>query len=149
MTRVVVLDSTPLGLLCGPPARPDVATARQWRDALVMAGHRLVIPEVIDYEVRRELLRANKTASVGRLTALRAQLEYLPLGTAAMERAAELWADARRRGLPTAPDPSLDIDVILAAQAESLAVPNTVIATSNVAHLVRFHPAEFWSSITP
>ena len=147
--RVVVLDSTPLSLLCGPPRRADVVTCRQWCDALVLAGNRVVIPEVIDYEVRRELLRAKKDASAGRLTALRGFLEYLPLNTPTMERAARVWADARQRGRPTAPDPALDVDMILVAQAESLMAPNTVIATSIVAHIAPFHPAEFWSAITP
>ena len=43
------------------------------------------------------------------------------------------------------------IDVILAAQAPALAVPTTeiVVATSNVAHLSRFVPADLWTNIMP
>jgi hypothetical protein len=65
-----------------------------------------------------------------------------------MRRAAEQWAQARRAGQPTSPDPSLDADVILGAQAMSLHAP-VVIATGNPAHLARYMPAELWSSITP
>lgn len=147
--RVIVLDSTPLGLLCGPPTKKDVIAARRWRDRLVVAGHRLVIPEIIDYEVRRELLRAQKHASAARLTALRGQLEYLPLATAMMERAAEVWSDARQKGRPTAGDNTIDVDMILVAQAESLRAPTAVIATANVGHLARFFPAELWSNVAP
>lgn len=65
-----------------------------------------------------------------------------------MRRAAELWAQARNTGHPTAPDPALDRDVILAAQALCLNTP-VVVATGNPAHLARFVPAELWSNITP
>jgi hypothetical protein len=42
-----------------------------------------------------------------------------------------------------------DADMILVAQAESLNDPNTIIATTNVAHLSRFFPADLWMNITP
>jgi len=82
------------------------------------------------------------------LDALGAMLEYLPLTTGAMRLAAELWAQARNAGQPTAADPALDGDVILAAQGLSL---NTavVVATANPGHLTRFIAAELWSTITP
>jgi hypothetical protein len=35
-----------------------------------------------------------------------------------MRRAAEFWADFRRRGQPTATDASLDGEAVLAAQAD-------------------------------
>jgi hypothetical protein len=64
--------------------------------------------------------------------------------------AAELWAQARRQGQPTAPDLALDADVILAAQARLLAQQQpepVVIATTNVGHLARFAPARLWRDI--
>lgn len=109
----------------------------------------MLVPEIADYEVRRELLRANKPASVARLDALAAATEYLPLTTAAMRRAAELWADARQTGRPTAGDNTIDADMILIAQTETFGVADVVIATTNVGHLARFIPAEVWSAITP
>jgi len=44
-----------------------------------------------------------------------------------------------------------DGDVILAAQALSLAVPGqqVLIATTNVAHLSRFVTADLWTNIAP
>lgn len=109
----------------------------------------LIIPEIIDYEVRRELLRSHRMPSVGRLNQLRQELAYLPLNSEAIERAAALWAHARQIGQPTAADDTIDIDMILLAQAESLQLPNTVIATSNVGHLAGFFPSDLWSNIAP
>jgi hypothetical protein len=39
----------------------------------------VVIPEIADYEVRRELLRAGKDRGLGRLDALKAMLGYAPI----------------------------------------------------------------------
>ena len=54
-----------------------------------------------------------------------------------------------REGKPTAGDKTIDGDMILVAQAMSLAMPNVVIATTNVGHLSRLIAAELWQNITP
>jgi len=102
------------------------------------------LPEIADYEVRRELLRANRLKGVAQLDALAELLEYLPITTAAMRQAALFWARARQQGQPTAADNTIDADMILAAQAMSLGTSDVVIATTNVGHLVRFVPADLW-----
>jgi predicted nucleic acid-binding protein len=112
------------------------------------AGRRVIVPEIVDYEVRREFIRHGSALAVTNLDRYGLQLEYLPLSTAAMRLAAELWAQARNTGQPTAPDHALDGDVILAAQALSLGVP-VVVATGNPAHLSRFVPAADWQTVTP
>ena len=63
--------------------------------------------------------------------------------------AAELWADARNRGLPTAHAQALDADVILAAQVISSGYYPTdfCIATSNVAHFGDYATPMNWESI--
>src|SRR5262245_9250921 len=129
MTRAVLLNSAPLGLLTAPPRRPDAQACSLWLAGLITAGERVIVPEITDYELRRELLRAGKAASVRRLDALAQATEYLPLTTAAWRLAAELWAQARRQGQPTAADNTIDADVILAAQALTLGTPSVVIAT--------------------
>ncbi len=111
-------------------------------------GTRVIVPEIADYEVRRELLRANKASGLARLDALARLLEYLPLTTAAMRQAAVFWAQARQQGRPTADDKALDGDMILAAQAVTLGVADVVIATTNVGHLSRFASAALWPDIT-
>ena len=85
---------------------------------------------------------------LARLDALVGLLEYLPLTTVAMRQAALFWAQARQQGQPTADDKALDGDVILAAQAITLGIADTVIATTNVGHLSRFVPAALWPDIT-
>jgi predicted nucleic acid-binding protein len=152
VARYVVLDTTPLGLAGTRRGHPQGDACRIWLDALRQSSVRVVVPEVADYEVRRELLRVNATAGLRRLDALAAGLIYDPVTTAVMRTAAELWADVRRRGMPTAADASLDGDAILAAQAALLGAPGDVveIATANAAHLGRFPGinAREWAAIT-
>jgi predicted nucleic acid-binding protein len=107
------------------------------------------VPEITDYEVRRELIRAGKRGSIRRLDALAQATEYQPITTAVMRLAAELWAQARQQGRPTAGDNTIDADMILAAQALTLGVPNVIVATTNVGHLTHFVPAELWQNIMP
>jgi len=112
-------------------------------------GNRVIIPEIADYEVRRELLRENKTKGIARLNDLAKFLEYLPITTTAMRQAAQLWAQARQQGQPTAGDKTIDGDMILVAQAMTLAILDVVIATTNVGHLSKFIAAKLWQNITP
>jgi predicted nucleic acid-binding protein len=151
MSLHILLDSSPLGLLSNPNASTEVLAIAQWGRACVAAGHRLYIPEVIDYELRRELLRAGKTKGVAKLDSLKITFRYLPITTAAMIRAADLWAMARRTGVPTGDPKKLDIDVILSAQALTLSVSasDIIVATSNAGHISRFVAADQWSNIHP
>lgn len=149
MSRIVVLDTGPLGAACNPLSTPTALACTRWLQGLALAGVRVVVPEIADYEVRRELVRAGMHQSVLQLDQLASQFEYLPLTTAAMRKAAEFWAQARNQGQPTAADQRLDADAILAAQAVTLAPANVIVATSNVAHLARFVAAEQWQNITP
>jgi predicted nucleic acid-binding protein len=148
VSAAVVLDSTPLGILCHPRNPPHVLACRQWVAAVLAARRRVIVPEIADYEIRRELIRLGGAVALANLDSYAIQLEYLPLTTSVMRRAAELWAQARNTGQQTAPDHALDGDVILAAQALSLGVP-VLVATGNPAHLSQFVPAELWQSIVP
>jgi hypothetical protein len=64
VSGAVVLDSTPLGILCHPRSPPHVLACRQWLADLLAAGRRVIVPEIADYEIRRELIR------LGGMTAL-------------------------------------------------------------------------------
>ena len=147
VSRVVVLDTGPLGLVSNPKPSPQNLACAAWLQRLLESGVRVILPEIADYEVRRELLRANKQPGLMLLDTLAETLDYLPLTTAAMRQAARLWATARQSGRPTASDNTIDGDVILAAQALSLDVSDLVIATTNVGHLSRFVPAQLWTEI--
>ncbi len=148
MSDAVILDAGPLGVLCNPNNSPQPLAIRAWVSALLAAGRRVILPEIADYEIRRELLRIRSFRSLAILDTYGSQLEYLPLATASLRRAADLWAQARNAGQQTAADSALDCDVILAAQTLTLGVP-AIVATTNVAHLARFTPAELWQNIVP
>jgi predicted nucleic acid-binding protein len=149
--RLVFLDSGPLGLLANARGKPRPDQCRQWVKDLSAAGVRVFVPEIADYEVRRKLIHIGATAGVLRLDLVKATLDYAPLSTDVMLRAAELWAQARRAGLATAALEALDGDCILAAQALQAAGPGDVVtvATENVGHLTRFVDARPWETITP
>jgi predicted nucleic acid-binding protein len=135
VSKVVVLDAGPLGYAANPKHSPLSRACSLWIEDLIAGGCKVVIPEISDYEVRRELLRAGILASVSELDRLPRVLDYLALTTSMMRKAAELWAVVRQQGRPTASDKAIDGDVILAAQALSLQSSNTVVATTNVGHL--------------
>jgi predicted nucleic acid-binding protein len=141
---IVLLDAGPLGMLSNPNASIANRECYQWMELLLRRGSEVCVPEIADYEVRRELLRANKVQGIGRLDVLKKSLSYLPITTEVMLRAADLWAQARRSGLPTADPKALDGDVILAAQALGV---DGIVATDNVGHLARFVTARTWRDI--
>jgi hypothetical protein len=87
---------------------------------------------------------------MNRLNRLKADLGYMALTTASMLQAAAYGALLRQQGRPTASDPALDGDVILAAQAALLigVGHSVVVATTNVGHLSRLVPADLWQKIT-
>lgn len=149
MSDAVVLDSGPLGLLAHTRATTQTLACRIWLTALVAAERTVIIPEIADYEVRRELLRLKRNRAVERLDRLAAQLHYLPLSTPAMHKAAALWAAARQIGQPTAGDKTIDADMILIGQALTIGRLDVVVATTNVGHLGRYVPAEHWQNIRP
>ncbi len=140
-----MLDAGPLGMIAHPRADRN-RDAKDWVVAMLRAGHRVYIPEIADYEIRRELIRAKLVASISRLDDLRQQLYYLPLTTKIIDRAAAFWAQSRNAGLQTADDKELDADAILAAQAVEV---DAIVATGNVGHLQRFVNAEKWENIQP
>ncbi len=146
MSRIVLLDAGPLGMISHPRKNPEIKT---WMQSLIRFGTIVLIPEIADYEVRRELIRAKKEKGIQRLNKLKILIGYLPITTEVMLKAAEFWAQARLQGQPTADNKSLDADVILAAQAFDIISQGerVVIATTNVDHLSRFVPAKIWSEI--
>ncbi len=146
---IILLDSGPLGKLTNPKVSPVTLECRLWVESLLSKRYKVIIPEIIDYEVRRELLRADKLAGIRRLNEFKTTLEYLPLTTEMMLTAAQFWAEARQAGIPTADSKALDGDVILAAQAKFCEAAGVVVvvATTNVGHLSRFVDAREWQDI--
>jgi predicted nucleic acid-binding protein len=149
MNKFILLDAGPLGMISHPRADRN-RDILEWVVLMLQRGHRIAVPEIADYEIRRELIRSEKTLGLRRLDSLRNDLGFLPITSAAMLKAAELWAAARRKGKPTAADTELDADAILAAQALTAYLGDsdeTLIATCNVKHLNQFTSAKLWNDI--
>ncbi|HBL11212.1 MAG TPA: hypothetical protein DD379_07360 [Cyanobacteria bacterium UBA11162] len=136
MTRVILLDTGPLGQVTHPRMQPQIG---EWLRVLKQNSIALRVPEIADYELRRELLRSGKQKSIERLNKL-GESCLIPLTPQTMQKAAELWAWVRNQGQPTASKDSLDGDVILIAQAimEITSFEQVVVTTTNLNHLSRF-----------
>jgi predicted nucleic acid-binding protein len=145
MATNYVLDSGPLGLLAHdrPVRRIPI---QDWLTQEMANGSTIYISEVADYEVRRELLRLIRSGQLPpsrlqRLDQLTSHCVYLSVSTTMWKRAAELWAEARQLGAPSAGDSALDADMLIAAQA--LEIGATVV-TNNVAHIGRWVAVQPW-----
>jgi hypothetical protein len=111
MSKLVLLDTGVLGLATNPKAKvSDVMLG--WIKQLLREGHKPFVPEIADYELRRELIRIGSNNAIETLNRMGATLGYLPLDSDTMRRAAELWAQSRTQGRPLAHEHALDGDVI-------------------------------------
>jgi predicted nucleic acid-binding protein len=141
----IALDASPLSLLCHPKRHaPASLEFNRWLEDRVAAGDNVYVPEITDYEVRREMFLTGSRSGLRRLDHLQTLLIYLPLDTQTMRRAAQLWSDARRAGTPTADPREIDADVILAAQAQQVAA---LVVTDNIGHLSLFVAACHWRDV--
>ncbi|HEX4341367.1 MAG TPA: PIN domain-containing protein [Polyangiaceae bacterium] len=136
----LLLDTSVLGWACHPRKHGEV---RAWLRRAV-AIHELLVSEVADYELRRELLRIGATRSVARLDELGRELSYVPVTTATWRSAARLWAVLRRDGVVTAPPEALDADVLIAVQAIA---EGAAVVTSNVRHFESVVRAMEWKDV--
>ena len=113
--EAVFLDTGVLGLVTQRPKRnTDADACRLWVEQLQAAGVTAFLPELADYELRREFLRTRNAGAISRLevAVFDAALIFLPIETPAFRDAARLWAQVRQMGKPTAPDDALDGDAI-------------------------------------
>lgn len=153
MSRVILLDAGPLGIVTKRRGVPDAEACRAWVARCLQQGALVLVPAIAYYEVRRELERIPNATGLARLEAFCSVVpgRYVPLSDPALRLGCRLWAQARNAGTPTAAPSELDCDVLLAAQALTLDVPvaDRIIATTNVGHLAQFVAADLWTNITP
>jgi predicted nucleic acid-binding protein len=138
MPLPLLLDSNILSKIVHPVREHDLISATVgW--LLQDSRFKIYIAEIIDYELRRKLLHLSRHPYQARKWA-RESLHYLdrlvaagyvPLTTETMRLAAQLWADSRMRGRSRDSEASLDVDVILAAQANQM---EAQIVTTNEKH---------------
>ena len=136
----LLLDTAVVGEICHPRKYDDV---RAWF-ARAAAAHELLLSEVADYELRRELLRIDSRRSLDRLDELTRELRYIPVTTATWRAAARLWALQRKAGRVTAAVGGLDGDVLIAAQALA---EDAVIVTPNTRHFDSMVRAVTWQEV--
>lgn len=152
---IVMTDSGILGKLCNPNRTEETIAVNDWLFTLLSRGIFVVSSYICDYEVRRSLildsLKKSNVNSIQDLDELKDLITFLPITKEVMLKAANLWAEARIQGIPTADDKSLDADIIICAQYKVLEqeYPGRyiVIATTNVKHLSRFTEAKEWQEI--
>lgn len=149
-----ILDAGMLSLLTNPTGSPAALECHRWMRELLGRGGRVGIPEIADYEVRRELLRADRMRALRALDDLRESLFFLPLTSVALLRASEIWAAAKKFGRTDlgvgVREGALDMDVILAAQAlvaGRASGLNPVVVTTHVAHLGIFAQSDEWHNL--
>ena len=106
--------------------------------------HEILLPEVADYELRRELLRIGSRRGLQRLDELTREIRYVPVTTATWRESARLWAYLRSTGRATAADDRLDVDVLLAALALA---EDARVVTSNRKHLALLVDACDWNQV--
>lgn len=153
-TTLFVLDAGMLSLLTNPTASAAALECHRWTRDLLRQGGRFAIPEIADYEVRRELLRNDRMRALRALDDLKAVMFYLPLSTDALLRASEIWAAAKKFGRTDlgvgVREGALDMDIILAAQAlvaGRASGLNPVVVTTHVAHLGIFAQSDEWHNL--
>ena len=92
MKSIIALDSGPLGLLFQATSiRPaDDCRARAQRH--LSNGVRIIVPEIVNYELRRKLLRLNRSAAVNALADFIHEVpgRFLPITSKALDQAAEM-----------------------------------------------------------
>ena len=95
---IVILDSNILALLVTPVDEKlsedeklgtEIHQCTKWFERLLSKGARIIVSDICDYEVRRELIRI-KSKSVPKLDRLRDLIEFQPVTFAVLEKAAEL-----------------------------------------------------------
>jgi hypothetical protein len=63
----ILLDASPLSAISHPQASLEIVS---WFFTHLKNGHQIIVSELADYEVRRELIRAGKQRGIQRLDAL-------------------------------------------------------------------------------
>ena len=79
MTNVIVLDTGPLGIITNPRMTLTWWRAPPGSAACSPPEPGVVVPEIADYELRRELLRAGKQNGLRRLDTAIQTLDYVPI----------------------------------------------------------------------
>ena len=157
---IVILDSNILALLVttldeklseDKKLLTESKQCREWLYRLLSKGAYVIASDICDYELRRELIRI-KSKSVPKLDRLRDLIEFQEVTFAVLEKAAELWAEARDMSQSNKVKENIDIDCILAAHwcllKDKYPGRQVIIATKNIKDFQRVTECSIWKSIT-
>jgi predicted nucleic acid-binding protein len=86
MSRVILLDAGPLGMVTKRRGVPDAEVCRAWVARCLRQGAHILVPAIAYYEVCRELERMRNTTGLARVEAFCSAVpsRYLPLSDAAL-----------------------------------------------------------------
>jgi len=154
MPSPLLLDCNILSKVVHPSVEEHRPIAAAIQRLLEDDRFEVLVPEITDYELRRKLLHVGYRPHQGRKWAREAliqldqmvSLRYLPLTTETMKLAASLWAQTRFEGRLRGPEESLDIDIILVAQARQA---GGQIVTTNDKHFRGIADLFDWRSFQP
>lgn len=156
---IVVLDTNILGVLATPNDSEsleregesrEVYYCTEWLYRLLSKGAQVVIPNICDYEIRRELIRIS-SSSVEELNNLRESLDCYEVTFDVLEEAAEIWAESRKISQPNTQKENIDVDCIVAACCRVLERENSgrvvILATKNIKDFQRTTNCALWQDI--
>ena len=82
----IALDSGPVGLLTTSIVSKDSIECERWMEEMSAGGHLIFLPEIVVYEIRRELLRINSKKGLLRLQTLNQNALFLAVNSPAMDK---------------------------------------------------------------
>ncbi len=147
----LLLDSGILSRLVRPEIEENKPVSEVFLRLVADPRFEPCVPEIVDYELRRKLIHLGYRRHQGRAWAREAlsrldevvAVGYIPLTTDTMRLAATLWAQTRSAGRLRGPEESLDVDVILAAQARQI---GGHVMTANGKHFRKIADVFDWTA---
>jgi predicted nucleic acid-binding protein len=152
---IIFLDTNIIGKLSNPNRIPEALECQGWFERLLTRGAYFTSSELCFYELKRSLILAHSAGGtnrgIERLNDLRMFVDVLPIDRSVSDLAAQIWANTKSQGTPTADRQNLDIDLIIAAHWQLLSQQfpgrEVVISTTNIKHLALFANAQEWQNI--
>jgi hypothetical protein len=124
-----------------PVLAAEVVAMNCWLIDRLSSGDAVLVPAIVYYKTRRELLRARKVSRLARLDAF-VQIDsnpYLALSDEALRLAAELWHKPASKGAPLRPRPTSTSTSsspprrsLSASERRSLSSPQTPVISASL-----------------
>jgi predicted nucleic acid-binding protein len=155
---IVFLDTNILSLVTAPGNQDKIVGCQVWLETLAARSIFIITSEICAYEINcglleKSLRQSKNVEGLQNLEELRDLIEFLPVTRQVLERASQIWTQAKLQSQPMSHPERLDADAIICAQWQLLDEHNperaVTIATKNLRDLGRFANANLWSDIKP